>query len=147
MSLHMTRLAPLLVALLVLAGCGASDVSLEAAAENIESESYRQEFTMEIDFGEATDTMKGEATSSADSRNGRMTAELTSEGETSEFETLLVDGTMYMRGDGIDIPDGKEWLKTGETQPGTLPPSEFVAFLRDSEDVERVGDAIGTSAG
>jgi len=144
----MARLLLALVCILAV-GCGSDEggggedplAALDAAAKKTKSaESNRQQFTLEAEGGGERLSMTGEATMSADSTRGRMTFK--AEGSSAikgSFEALTVDGVIYMKGDGIPLPPGKEWLKAQDPPTSTMSPSEFVGFLRDSGDVENEG--------
>jgi hypothetical protein len=148
----MTRLLLILLSLfaLVAGGCGSDDggggeeddplAALDAAAKKTKAaESNRQEFTMESDIGGAELSMEGEGTFSADSTRGHMTFDMETPQGDGSFEAIVVDGVMYIKGDQIQLPGGKEWLKQQDPPSNTMSPSEFVTFLRDSGNVENKG--------
>jgi hypothetical protein len=144
-------LAPTIVALLLLAGCGGDDdgggggggdplAALATAVEKTaDSESFRARFTMESDLEGEQLTFEGEGTFSADSTRGRLRGTMNLGQGDLAFEAIAVDGTMYLKGDQIPVPAGKEWLELPDPPTSTLSPSEFAKFLRDSEGVKNVG--------
>jgi hypothetical protein len=140
-------LLPLLAAALVAGGCGSAETggddslaALDRAAKaTADTESFRQRFTMESDLPEEQMSMEGEGTFSADSTRGRMKATMDTGSERMTFEGITIDGVMYLKSDEIPVPAGKEWLKMQDPPTSTLSPSEFVRFLRDSDDVKNVG--------
>jgi hypothetical protein len=150
----MTRaLALLIAALLLIAGCGEDEgggdgssgsedpmAALDKAATATESvESFKQEYEMESDIGGQNMSMTGEGTLNADSTNGRMSFDLETPEGSGKFEAVVVDGVMFLKGDQIQLPGGKEWIQSPDAPSGTLSPSEFVTFLRDSGKVKNEG--------
>jgi hypothetical protein len=147
----MSRLLLVLICLLalVVGGCGSDEggggeddplAALDAAArKTTAAESNRQQFKLEAEGGGQQLSVTGEGTMSADSTRGRMTFEIESDQLDGSFEAITVDGVMYMKGDQIPLPEGKEWLKTQDPPTSTMSPSEFVQFLRDSGKVENKG--------
>ena len=146
--MHRLLLALTCVLALIAGGCGSDDggggeedplAALDAAARKTKAaESTRQEFTMEAKASDGEFSASGEATLSADSTRGHMTFEGDG-GLEGGFEAILIDGIMYMKGDELPLPEGKEWLATQDPPTSTMSPSEFVEFLRDSGDVENEG--------
>jgi len=110
-----------------------------AAQKTGEAESFKQEITMDSDLGAETMKMDGEGVFTADQQSGEMTATMEQGGETLEFEAVMVDGVMYLKGDDFGLPEGKEWLKTEQPPTSSMEPAEFVDFLHQSGDVEEVG--------
>jgi hypothetical protein len=146
MSHPIIRLLLVLIALVLVAGCGSDAggddplAALDAAAKKTKAaESNRQQFRMETEGGGEELSMTGEATMSADSTRGRMTFEAEGDQFSGSFEAMTIDGVIYMKGDQIPIPEGKEWVKAQDPPTSTMSPSEFVQFLRDSGDVENEG--------
>jgi LppX_LprAFG lipoprotein len=148
--MNRSLLALAVVASLVAAGCGGADeeaavednplAALDTAAQRTtEVESMRQQIAMDSDLGGEKLSMDAEGSFTADSQTGTMKAKMETGGEEIEFEAIMVDGTMYMKGDAFPIPDGKEWVKTPDSPTSTMEPAEFVKFLRESEGVENVG--------
>lgn len=140
----MTRFAaPLAGLALLVAGCGGDEGGLAlldtAAQKTGEAESYRQEITMNSDLEGQVITMDAEGVFSADQKTGEMSATMKQGGEELEFDAIMVDGLMYLKGDDFGLPPGKEWLKTPDPPTSTMAPSEFVEFLRGSEGIEEVG--------
>jgi hypothetical protein len=148
----MTRLLLPLVCILALVagGCGSDDgggseeddplAALDAAAKKTKAaESNRQQFKMEAEGGGEEVSFTGEATMSADSTRGHMTFEADGGQLSGSFEAITIDGVIYMKGDQLPIPEGKEWIKAQDPPTSTMSPSEFVQFLHDSGDVENEG--------
>jgi hypothetical protein len=142
----MTRLLLVPIALLALIAGGCGDArdplaSLDLAAKRSgEVDSIRQSITMKTDFEGEQMSLEGEGAFTADSLDGEMTATMVAAGEELEFEVISVGGTMYMRSDDLPLPGGKEWMKTEDTPVSSLEPDEFVRHLRESQNVENVGD-------
>ena len=147
--MHRLFLALICVLALVAGGCGSDDggggeqddplAALNAAARKTKAaESTRQKFTMEAEASDGEFSASGEATLSADSTRGHMTFDGDG-GLEGSFEAILIDGFMYMKGDDLPLPEGKEWFKTPDPPTSTMSPSEFVQFLLDSGDVENEG--------
>lgn len=135
----------------LIAGCGSekgggeggggenSLAALDAAAGKAkEIKSFRHEFTMRSDLADQKLSFDGEGTSSADSRHGRLTGTLDVGQGPIEFEGIVADEVMYLKGDAFGLPKGK-WLKSPDPPTSTLSPGEFVGFLKDAEGVKRVG--------
>lgn len=123
-------------------GAGAADplAALATAAEKTSaSESYRAEFSMQSDLEGQQVTFIGVGTFSADSSRGRLEGRMDAGRGLMGFEAIALDGVMYIKGDEIPVPSGKEWIKLKDPPTSTLSPSEFAAFLRDSEGVKNVG--------
>jgi hypothetical protein len=137
------------VATLVLAGCGGEESAggagalavLDAAANKVaDTESFRADYVMHSDIEGEEMSFEGEGTFTADSTRGRMQGTMTAPGQGEmTFEGIVADGVMYLKGDQIPTPQGKEWLKTPDPPASTLSPSEFARFLRESESVKNVG--------
>jgi hypothetical protein len=104
-----------------------------------DSESFRSEFGMQSDLEGQRLTFVGEGTFTADSTRGRLEGRMDTGQGWVGFEAIALDGVMYLKGDDIPVPAGKEWIELRDPPTSTLSPSEFAAFLRDSEGVENVG--------
>lgn len=140
----MTKLAaPLAFLAFLLAGCGGDEGGLAlldtASQKTGDAESFRQEVTMDSDLDGQTITMDGEGTFTSDQKRGEMSATMEQDGQTIEFDAVMIDGVMYLKGDDFGLPEGKEWLKTPNPPTSSMAPSEFVDFLKDSGEVEEVG--------
>jgi hypothetical protein len=140
----MHRLLPILVCVLIAAGCGSGEgeplVTLDAAAKKTQaSESNRQEFSMVSDIEGNELSMTGEGTFSADATRGRMTFEMDADENQGSFEAIADGRYTYLKSDQLPLPAGKEWLKTTDAPSSTLSPREFVDFLRGSGEVDNEG--------
>ena len=135
----MTRLLLALICIfaLVAGGCGSDEggeddplAALDAAAKKTKAaESNRQRFKMEAEGGGEELSFTGEATMSADFTRGHMTFEAEGGDLNGSFEAITIDGVIYMKGDQLPIPEGKEWIKAQDPPTSTMSPSEFVQFL------------------
>jgi hypothetical protein len=141
------RAALVLTTLALIAGCGSESEEgggdelaalAEAARKSADTESYRFDATIDSDVGSETMKLDASGTSAADSSKGTMKGTMDFGDGAMEFEAIMSDGQMYMASEDLGLPAGK-WLHTEDQPTQTLSPSEFVAFLRDSGDVELVG--------
>jgi hypothetical protein len=164
----MRRAALLLAAALVLPACGGGDSVTaepvaEAAAKTTEAGSSRIEFTMEMEGGGQSFTMRGDGVFGYSPSRGRMTLDL---GDLAELSGgALGDGRMEFLFDGLVYymkfpegadelgPLGDKWLKIdlakagevagvdlGALQQANQNPAQLMQFLRGaSDDIEEIG--------
>jgi hypothetical protein len=164
----MRRAALLLATALVLPACGGSDTSTaepvaEAAAKTTEAGSSRFEFTMTMEGGGQSFTLRGGGALNYSPSRGSMTLDLGDLGELSGEE--LGDGRMQFVFDGLvyymKFPEGMDelgvlgdkWLKIdlakageetgidlGALQQANQNPAQLMQFLRGaSDDIEELG--------
>jgi hypothetical protein len=146
------------MALAALAGCGGDDgggdpepaagggpaAILTAALNGSEdTESYRMRFDLETDFGGESLTMRGDMVAAADGSRSWFKGRFADGGGKPERLEMVIDGDQaYLRGPGYDeiLPAGKQWLRfAGDPTTTTMPPREFLAFLRESAKIEDAG--------
>jgi hypothetical protein len=125
-------------------GGGPSTATLVARAVKAtqQAESYRMRFDMRSDIAGAEFAMDGVMTSSADQSRNYIKGNFSFQGNPPQPAEMISAGDVnYLRMEQIEsqLPAGKKWLKVTDETPSTMTPSEFVAFLRESEEIQDVG--------
>jgi hypothetical protein len=151
--MHPLRAAPILL-LAIVAGCGSGDsvgspspaaLLASALTATEKTESYRSSFSLRSDLGGERVDASGVLRSNADSTKARGPVRFRQDGEPFAFEMILLDDEVFIRSDALKdaLPKGKQWLRS--TDPSlaqqSLTPKQFVALLRDTPQVRRVGEA------